>query len=104
MDEYSNLEDDGPYGYGPDVLYQANDILMKYVKGKHILPIEIDKLESREQIPQNAWDAYKATSKGVRFTAVFPSTFNSRYCTTARICCLPTGRRNGTKITTAYPI
>ena len=29
MDEYSDLENDGPYGYGPDVLYQANDILMK---------------------------------------------------------------------------
>ena len=28
MDEYSDLENDGPYGYGPDVLYQANDILM----------------------------------------------------------------------------
>ena len=31
MDEYSDLENDGPYGYGPDVLYQANDSLMKYV-------------------------------------------------------------------------
>ena len=29
MDQYSNLADDGPYGYGPDVLYQANDSLMK---------------------------------------------------------------------------
>lgn len=64
MDEYSNLEENGPYGYGPDVLYQANDILMKYVKGKHILPIDIDKLEGRGQIPQNAWDAYKAEVEG----------------------------------------
>ena len=29
MDEYSNLEDDGPYGYGPEVLYLEIDILMK---------------------------------------------------------------------------
>ena len=28
MDQYSNLADDGPYGYGPDVLYQANDVLI----------------------------------------------------------------------------
>lgn len=64
MDEYSDLENDGPYGYGPDVLYQANDILMKYVEGKHILPIEIDKLDGHGQIPQNAWNAYKATVDG----------------------------------------
>ena len=30
MDQYTDLEQDGPYGYGPDVLYQANDALMKY--------------------------------------------------------------------------
>lgn len=36
MDEYSDLENDGPYGYGPDVLYQANDRLMRYVDGKHM--------------------------------------------------------------------
>ena len=64
MDEYSDLEKDGPYGYGPDVLYQANDILMKYVSGKHILPLEIEKLDSFEQVPQNAWEAYKATVDG----------------------------------------
>ncbi len=63
MDEYSDLENDGPYGYGPDVLYQANDILMKYVDGHHIYPIDVQKLESFEQIPQNAWDAYKATTE-----------------------------------------
>lgn len=25
MDEYTDLAANGPYGYGPDVLYQAND-------------------------------------------------------------------------------
>ncbi len=64
MDEYSDLANDGPYGYGPDVLYQANDSLMKYVEGKHIYPIDIEKLESYSQIPQNAWDAYKAVVDG----------------------------------------
>ena len=64
MDEYSDLENDGPYGYGPDVLYQANDVLMKYVDGHHIYPINIEELECYDQIPENAWDAYKAEADG----------------------------------------
>ena len=63
MDEYSDLENDGPYGYGPDVLYQANDILMKYVDGHHIYPIDVKKLESFDQISQNAWEAYKTITE-----------------------------------------
>ena len=71
MDEYSDLENDGPYGYGPDVLYQANDILMKYVDGKHIYPIKIQELECYEQIPENAWNAYKAeTDSGTVYCGV----------------------------------
>jgi len=27
MDQYLDLANDGPYGYGPDVLYQANDVI-----------------------------------------------------------------------------
>lgn len=64
MDQRSNLADDGPYGYGPDVLYQANDSIMKYVKGKHIYPIPAETLESFSQIPENAWDAYKSEVDG----------------------------------------
>ena len=30
MDQYLDLANDGPYGYGPDVLYQANDVIMQY--------------------------------------------------------------------------
>lgn len=67
MDQYSNLADDGPYGYGPDVLYQANDILMKYVEGKHIYPIPAEKLECFSQIPENAWSAYKADIDGTTY-------------------------------------
>lgn len=71
MDEYSDLENDGPYGYGPDVLYQANDVLMKYVDGKHIYPIKIEELECYNQIPQNAWNAYKAnTDSGTVYCGV----------------------------------
>lgn len=67
MDQYSNLADDGPYGYGPDVLYQANDVLMKYVEGKHIYPIPVQSLEGYDKIPQTAWDAYKTEIDGVTY-------------------------------------
>lgn len=64
MDEYSNLELDGPYGHGPDVLYQANDVLMKYVDGHHVMPIDVQSLDCYDEIPQNAWNAYKADNNG----------------------------------------
>ncbi|MDF2870456.1 MAG: Maltose-binding periplasmic protein/domain [Anaerocolumna sp.] len=64
MDQRSNLADDGPYGYGPDVLYQANDSLMKYVEGKHIYPIPAETLDCFSQIPENAWAAYKSEVDG----------------------------------------
>lgn len=67
MDQYSNLADDGPYGYGPDVLYQANDVLMKYVEGKHIYPIPAESLECFPQITENAWNAYKADVNGASY-------------------------------------
>ncbi|NLL93535.1 MAG: hypothetical protein GX225_05305 [Clostridiales bacterium] len=38
MDEFTDLAANGPYGYGPDVLYQANDQLMTFAADKHILP------------------------------------------------------------------
>lgn len=67
MDQYSNLADDGPYGYGPDVLYQANDVLMKYVEGKHIYPVPAESLECFSQITENAWNAYRATVNGTQY-------------------------------------
>ena len=64
MDEYSDLEKDGPYGHGPDVLYQANDILMSYVEKHHIIPLDIEKMDCYGKIPQNAWDAFKYDNEG----------------------------------------
>ena len=61
IDQYSDLATDGPYGYGPDVWYQANDILMKYATKQHLLPLPVYGLESWELIPENAWNAYKMT-------------------------------------------
>lgn len=67
MDQRSNLADDGPYGYGPDVLYQANDSLMKYVNGKHIYPIPIESLDCYSKVPENAWEAYKSEVDGTTY-------------------------------------
>ena len=72
MDEYSDLENDGPYGYGPDILYQANDSLMKYVYGKHITPIPVERLECYSQVDQNAWEAYRSTVSGTTYTFGVP--------------------------------
>ena len=54
MDQYLDLANDGPYGYGPDVLYQANDVIMQYAQGKHILPLPVEKLECYSQVPKSA--------------------------------------------------
>ena len=42
MDSYTDLALDGPFGYGPDVLYQANDVLMEFAADKHVLPLPVE--------------------------------------------------------------
>ena len=77
MDQYSNLEDDGPYGYGPDIIYQANDSLMKYVEGKHIYPIPVERLDFIDKIPETAWDAYRSVIDGETYTMGVPVNLQS---------------------------
>ena len=72
MDQYLDLANDGPYGYGPDVLYQANDVLMKYVNGKHILPLPAENLKCYESIPEIAWEAYRTEIDGAVYTCGVP--------------------------------
>lgn len=72
MDQYLDLANDGPYGYGPDVLYQANDVIMKYVSGKHVYPIPVEQLECYDQIPEAAWDAYKTEVDGNTYICGVP--------------------------------
>lgn len=72
IDQYSNLAEDGPYGYGPDVLYQANDVIMKYVEGRHVMPLPTWDIEAYEQFPDAAIDAYKANVDGVRYSFGVP--------------------------------
>ncbi len=72
IDQYSDLATDGPYGYGPDVWYQANDILMKYADNQHLLPLPIYDMACYEQIPQSAWNAYATDMMGETFYCGIP--------------------------------
>ncbi|MCD8373215.1 MAG: extracellular solute-binding protein [Clostridia bacterium] len=72
MDQYTDLETGGPYGYGPDVLYQANDSLMKYVDGKHIMPLPVEEMECYSYISDKAWDAYTSTVSGQEYVFGVP--------------------------------
>lgn len=67
QDQYSDLAINGPFGYGPDVLYQANDILMKYCEGKHITPLPTDKLDAYAQLPELAKKTYTYNYKGSNY-------------------------------------
>lgn len=77
MDQYSDLENDGPYGYGPDVLYQANDVLMKYVEGRHILPLPTAKLTSYSSISKAAWQVFESNEAGELYTFGVPVNIQS---------------------------
>ncbi len=72
MEEYSDLAENGPYGYGPDVLYQANDKLMAYAEDKHLLAINKEDYECADQIPDEAWDAFSITVDGNTYTCGVP--------------------------------
>lgn len=72
MDQYLDLANDGPYGYGPDVLYQANDVIMQYASGKHIYPLPVEQLSCYDKIPQEAWDAYKTEVEGTEYYCGVP--------------------------------
>lgn len=72
MDEYTDLAANGPYGYGPDVLYQANDKLMTYAEDKHILPLTIEEFECYESVPEEAWDAFRMVLDGKEYYCGVP--------------------------------
>ncbi len=72
IDQYSDLATDGPYGYGPDVWYQANDVLMKYADNQHLLPLPVYDMACYDQIPQSAWNAYAKQMQGETFYCGVP--------------------------------
>ncbi len=71
-DEYTDLANDGPYGCGPDVIYQANDSVMKYVSGKHVMPLPIEELECYKEISDTAWSAYTSNYEGKDYVFGIP--------------------------------
>lgn len=71
-DQYVDLADDGPYGYGPDVLYQANDIIMKYADNKHIYPLPIEQLDAYQTTSPKAWSAFEIKKDGKTYTCGVP--------------------------------
>lgn len=72
MDEYSDLAENGPYGYGPDVLYQANDKLMTYAADKHLMAIEPEQFECYETTAKEAWEAFELSVDGKIYTCGIP--------------------------------
>ena len=72
MEEYSDLAANGPYGYGPDVIYQANDKLMAYAEDKHILPLTIEDFDCYEYTPEAAWDAFNISIDGKSYCCGIP--------------------------------
>lgn len=72
MDEFTDLAANGPYGYGPDVLYQANDKLMTYAADKHILPLTIEDFDCYEHVPQQAWEAFAMSMEGKTYYCGIP--------------------------------
>lgn len=67
QDQYSDLSENGKYGYGPDVLYQANDALMKYCDGKHITPLPVEKLDAYDALPELAKTTYTYELDGEKY-------------------------------------
>lgn len=72
MEEYSDLAANGPYGYGPDVIYQANDKLMAYAEDKHILSLDIENFDCYEYTPEVAWDAFNINIDGETYCCGIP--------------------------------
>lgn len=72
MDQYIDLENDGPYGYGPDILYQANDRIMRYPEGRHILPLPAEEFDCFEEVSEKGWQAYRRTVGGQEYTFGIP--------------------------------
>ena len=72
MGAYTDLEKLGPAGYGPDVVYQANDVLMRYALNKHIQPLPVEEMEAYSQIPKEAWDAYRMQMGEAEYTFAVP--------------------------------
>ena len=60
QDQFIDLEQAGPFGFGSCVIFQANDRIMRFADGGHIFDLPIEELAVYEYIDYNAWDAFRA--------------------------------------------
>ena len=72
LGEYTDLVTNGPDGYGPDVLYQANDQITEFAEQKAVYPIEAEKLDCYDLIAKQAWDAMKVHVDGKEYYCGIP--------------------------------
>lgn len=72
MSGYTDLAQLGPLGKGPDVIYQANDQIMKYADDRHVQPLPVFEYEDYDLYPTNAWKAYETTISKQTFTCGVP--------------------------------
>ena len=72
IDAYGDLAQNGPYGFGPDVIFNAHDQIMKYVAGKHVTPLPMNKIPDLDQYPEEALKAYRSTIGGNEYTFGVP--------------------------------
>lgn len=71
-DQYVDLANDGPYGYGPDVLYQANDVIMQYAEDQHIYPLPVEEIDAYDTTSSAAWKAFEVEKDGTTYTCGVP--------------------------------
>ncbi|MCL2256032.1 MAG: extracellular solute-binding protein [Firmicutes bacterium] len=55
---FLDLEQAGPFGFGPCVLFQANDRIMRFAEGGHIFALPIEQLDTFEYVGDKAWNAF----------------------------------------------
>lgn len=67
MSQYTDLEKNGPLGYGPDVLYDANDKIMRYAENGHVLPLPTERLDvyGAGNLEATVSDSYKMNKYGM---------------------------------------
>ena len=67
MSQYTDLEKNGPLGYGPDVLYDANDKIMRYAENGHVLPLPTERLDvyGAGNLETTVSDSYKMNKYGM---------------------------------------
>lgn len=82
--EYVDLAKDGPDGWGPDIVFQANDYVMKYADDQIIMNLNPEDFECYDKTDSSAWDAFKIIKDGETYYCGVPVNIQEPmlfYCT-----------------------